>query len=231
MIIIQNIQATIRKKSLFQAAELRVERGALLALIGKNGSGKSTFLKALAGLDSLVTGKITLDGKEFMLQRNYFPSKLVSYIPVKIVPFGAISLMDFVLSGKSTERNFLDVPKREEQEEVKQLLAQFNMQHMAQDAFENLSDGEQKLALIMRSVYRDADVLLLDEPESFLDVGNRKLVFEWLKQLSEQGKTIIFSTHQPDLAAQYASGFLTIHNAEMRLEPISELNEILKAVF
>jgi iron complex transport system ATP-binding protein len=172
MIIIQNIQATIRKKSLFQAAELRVERGALLALIGKNGSGKSTFLKALAGLDSLVTGKITLDDKEFMFQRNYFPSKSVSYIPVKIVPFGAISLMDFVLSGKSTERNFLDVPKREEQEEVKRLLSQFNMEHMAQDAFENLSDGEQKLALIMRSVYRNADVLLLDAPESFLDVGN-----------------------------------------------------------
>lgn len=231
MIILNNIQATIRKKTLFQADELHVERGALLALIGKNGSGKSTFLKALAGLDTVVTGEIRLNEASYFLGKNYFPSKLVSYIPVKIIPFGAISLLDFILSGKSTERNFLDVPSQHEQQEVKDLLAQFNMVHMAFDAFENLSDGEQKLALIMRSVYRDADILLLDEPESFLDVGNRKLVFEWLKKLADQGKTIIFSTHQPDLAAQYASGFLTIHNTEMRLEPVSQLNEIVKTIF
>jgi iron complex transport system ATP-binding protein len=231
MIKLTNIQATARKRQLFQTEELSVERGGLLALIGKNGAGKSTFLKALAGLESLVSGQISIEGTTYTFGKDYFPSKRVSYIPVKIVPFGAISLLDFVLSGKSTDRNFLDVPKREEQEEVKQLLSQFNMEHMAQDAFENLSDGEQKLALIMRSVYRNADVLLLDEPESFLDVSNRKLVFEWLKQLSEQGKTIIFSTHQPDLAAQYASGFLTIHEGEIRLESVDKLNDIVNEIF
>lgn len=231
MIKLTNIQATARKRQLFQAEELSVERGALLALIGKNGAGKSTFLKALAGLESLVSGQISIEGTTYTFGKDYFPSKRVSYIPVKIVPFGAIGLLDFVLSGKSTDRNFLDVPKREEQEEVKQLLSQFNMEHMAQDAFENLSDGEQKLALIMRSVYRNADVLLLDEPESFLDVSNRKLVFEWLKQLSEQGKTIIFSTHQPDLAVQYASGFLTIHEGEIRLESVDKLNDIVNEIF
>jgi iron complex transport system ATP-binding protein len=231
MIKLTNIQASARKRQLFQAEELSVERGALLALIGKNGAGKSTFLKALAGLESLVSGQISLEGTTFTFGKDYFPSKRVSYIPVKIVPFGAISLLDFVLSGKSMERNFLDLPSQTEQQEVMDLLAQFNMQHMANDAFENLSDGEQKLALIMRSVYRNADVLLLDEPESFLDVSNRKLVFEWLKKLSEQGKTIIFSTHQPDLAAQYTSGFLTIHEGEIRLEEVSQLEYILARVF
>ena len=231
MIVLKKIQATIRKNLLFQADGLYVERGALLALIGKNGSGKSTFLKALAGLDTVLTGEIVLADESFVFGKNYFPTKRVSYIPVKIVPFGSISLLDFVLSGRSAERNFLDLPTREEQEDVKALLAQFNMEHMVMDAFENLSDGEQKLALIMRSVYRDADVLLLDEPESFLDVSNRKLVFEWLKKLADQGKTIIFSTHQPDLAAHYASGFLTIHNTELRLEPVSDLNHLLERVF
>ncbi len=231
MINLTNIQASARKRQLFQAEELNVHRGALLALIGKNGAGKSTFLKALAGLESLVSGQINLEGTRYTFGKDYFPSKSVSYIPVKIVPFGAISLLDFVLSGKSTERNFLDVPSQIEQQEVKDLLAQFNMEHMALDAFENLSDGEQKLALIMRSVYRNADVLLLDEPESFLDVSNRKLVFEWLKKLSDQGKTIIFSTHQPDLAAHYASGFLTIHDGVIRMENVSKLNDIVQTIF
>jgi ABC-type multidrug transport system ATPase subunit len=80
-------------------------------------------------------------------------------------------------------------------------------------------------------VYRNADVLLLDEPESFLDVSNRKLVFEWLKKLSDQGKTIIFSTHQPDLAAHYASGFLTIHDGVIRMENVSKLNDIVQTIF
>jgi len=231
MIKLTNIQATARKRQLFQAEELRVERGALLALIGKNGAGKSTFLKALAGLESLVSGQISIEGSIYTFGKDYFPSKRVSYIPVKIVPFGAISLLDFVLSGKSMERNFLDLPSQAEQQEVKDLLAQFNMEHMTNDAFENLSDGEQKLALIMRSVYRNADVLLLDEPESFLDVSNRKLVFEWLKKLSEQGITIIFSTHQPDLAAQFASGFLTIHEGKIRLESVDKLNAIVSEIF
>jgi len=231
MIYLTNIQSTIRQKLLFQVDELFIDRGALIALIGKNGSGKSTFLKALAGLDSLVTGHIVLNDKEYMFQKNYFPSKLVSYIPVKIVPFGAISLIDFVLSGRSGDRNFLDIPNSDEQQKVSNLLDQFNMAHMAFDSFENLSDGEQKLALIMRSVYRDADVLLLDEPESFLDVGNRKLVFEWLKKLSSQGKTIVFSTHQPDLAAQYCSVFLSINEGKLMQNSAKDYKELIDRIF
>ena len=109
MIELRNIHASVRHKTLFSADELKFQAGELVALVGKNGSGKSTFLKALAGLDSLVQGEIRLHKKTFKFQNSYFPSQIVSYIPVKIVPFGDISLLDFVLSGKSTSRNFMNM--------------------------------------------------------------------------------------------------------------------------
>lgn len=231
MITLTNIHATIRKRTLFSTDFLTVEKGALIALIGKNGSGKSTLLKAIAGLDTFVTGQICIANKTYQLQKNYFPSHLVSYIPVKIHPFGAISLQDFILSGKINKRNFLDIPSKEEHAHVLALLDQFNMRDMANDTFDALSDGEQKLALIMRSVYRNSEILLLDEPESFLDVGNRKLVFDWLKKLSDEGKTIIFSTHQPDLAALYCSKFLSIHAGRTTFQDCTALESLLQRLF
>lgn len=201
-----------------------------MALVGKNGTGKSSLLKAIAGLDSLVQGEITLKNVASTFKNNYFPSEIVSYIPVKLMPFGAVSLADFILSGKSMSRNFMDIPSQQEVEHVSQLLERFSMRHMALDSFDLLSDGEQKLALIMRSVYRDAEVLLIDEPESFLDVGNRKMIFQWLKTLAQQGKTIIFSTHQPELAAQFIDSFLVIQKEKIVFRPTKDLNEILEVL-
>ncbi len=215
---------------LFQAENIAIPQGSLVALVGKNGTGKSSLLKALAGLDSLVHGEIALRRRKSVLQTNYFPSETVSYIPVKINPFGAISLLDFVLSGKSTKRNFLDIPTKQEIDEVHGLLEQFQMHHMAQDSFEQLSDGEQKLALIMRSIHRDSEVLLLDEPESFLDVGNRKMIFEWLQNLSKKGKTVIFSTHQPELAASFVDIFLSIEENKLRARHPEEVERILEVL-
>lgn len=228
MIELRNIHASVRQKTLFSADELKFQTGELVALVGKNGSGKSTFLKALAGLDSLVQGEIRLQNKAFKFQNNYFPSQIVSYIPVKIVPFGEISLLDFVLSGKSTSRNFMDIPSFAEQEHALDLLRQFRLEKMARDSFSQLSDGEQKLALIMRSVYRNSEILLLDEPESFLDVGNRKLVFEWIKQLAQSGKTIIFSTHQPDLAAKHVDHFLFIDQENISIESTNNTERLIE---
>jgi iron complex transport system ATP-binding protein len=228
LIHLKNIQAKIRNKILFETDSIPIKKGELMALVGKNGSGKSTLLKAIAGIKTFVSGQISINENTYALQNSPIPTDLVSYIPVKIQPFGAISLMDFILSGKTKGRNFLDVPSKSEASEVFSLLAQFNMQDMSSDAFENLSDGEQKLALIMRSVYRNSEILLLDEPESFLDVGNRKLVFEWLNKLSLEGKTIIFSTHQPDLAKDYVNGFIAIHENKITVLPCVEIKQIME---
>lgn len=225
MVELNHINAVIRDRTLFQAEKLEFKEGDLIALIGKNGSGKSTLLKTISGFDTPVQGTISINKKEYSLQKNYYPSAWVSYIPVKLSPFGSISLLDFILSGKSADRNFLDIPSEKEQIEVIELLKQFKMEAMIHDPFELLSDGEQKLALILRSVYRNSQFLLLDEPESFLDVGNRKRIFEWLKELSNQGKTILFSTHQPELAAAYVKSFLCIDNQKIELKPVEKIDK------
>lgn len=231
MIRLQKIQAEVRGETLFQFDDVHFSKGSFTALLGKNGSGKSTLLRAIAGLDTSVKGSISLNNKTFQFGKNYFTNSLISYIPVKIEPFGSITLIDFVLSGRAEQRGFFDIPSCAEQKDVLVLLEQFNMHHMANDTFSDLSDGEQKIALIMRSIYKNAQILLLDEPESFLDVGNRKKVFELLRDLTKQGKTILFSTHQPDLAAQYVSGFLSIHNQIIYQHPVSDLCELMQLLF
>jgi iron complex transport system ATP-binding protein len=231
MIGLQHIKAVVRGEILFQADEVFFPKGSLTALLGRNGSGKSTLLKAIAGLESLVYGSVSLEGEIHQFQKNYFPSPLVSYIPVKIEPFGAITLFDFVLSGGAQQRGFMDIPSIDEQNKVLDLLAQFNIKSMAYDAFENLSDGEQKMALILRSIHKNAQILLLDEPESFLDVGNRRTVFRLLKELANQGKTIVFSTHHPDLAANYVNQFLAIHEQKLSLHPVNSYHDLVQLLF
>lgn len=227
MMKLNNIHVAIKHRLLFEASELAFPKGTMTALLGKNGSGKSTFLRGLCGFNQEISGDIDFFGCAMQFGKHYKPFTGMSYVPVKQPVFGQITLLDVVLSGRSAARNFLDLPSKEEQQEALDVLDIFGLQKFSSQIFTELSDGEQKMGLIARSIFQNAAVILLDEPEAFLDVGNRARMFKELRKLADEGKIIILSTHQPQLAVQYCDFVAYIHDQQMVVFDAQECTEEL----
>lgn len=227
MLQVTKAHIKIENRALFDCDHFSLKKGQITALLGKNGTGKSTFLSAICRLNNYLSGECVLDEKSIFELPQKVILKKIAIVPVKQLVFGKLSLIDLVLSGKMAERNFLDITKKEDVHKANAILEQLGMASFSEQLFSNLSDGEQKLGLLAKALFQEADYLFLDEPEAFLDVGNRIKVFKILKSLAEQGKSILFSTHQPDLAKNYCSHIAFIANGNLKTTKPSDYNEEL----
>ncbi|MEO9257524.1 MAG: ABC transporter ATP-binding protein [Crocinitomicaceae bacterium] len=227
MIKLHNCNISIGEKQLFNCPSFTLEKGQMIALLGRNGSGKSTFLRALCGFNKSLVGECWIDEKPFIQLHQKEIQKKIAYVPVKQEVFGKIRLKDLVLSGNMAERNFMDLIRKEEVFEAMKILNQLNIGHLSENLFVQLSDGEQKLGLLAKALFQDADYLFLDEPEAFLDVGNRMKMFAELQKIAQEGKSVFFSTHQPDLAKKYCTHVAFIENQVLKIIDANLCNEQL----
>lgn len=227
MISLQNIRVAIMDRILFETNHFSLNKGTMTALLGKNGSGKSTFLRGLCGFNQEISGSINYFGCDMMFGKQFKPFNGIAYVPVKQTVFGRITLLDVVLSGRSASRNFLDLPAKGEKEEALNVLEIFNLTSFSDSIFTELSDGEQKMGLVARAIFQNADVILLDEPEAFLDVGNRARMFKELRKLADSGKIILLSTHQPQLAVKYCDEVAFIQNCQLQVVAATECTDAL----
>jgi len=171
-----------------------VASGHVFAVLGPNGRGKTTLLKLIAG--SLAPG-------EGEVRR----SRAAAFLPQSLaVPFG-YSVFDMVLMGRARHVRTLAVPSRADEAIARDAIGRLNLSALTSRSFDRLSGGEQRLVLFARALAAQADILVLDEPASGLDLKNQGIVLRWIRRLAGDGMTVIFTTHQPqhaDLVADEA---------------------------
>lgn len=184
--------------------------GSLTALIGRNGSGKSTLLRSIAGLHKNYSGSILLFGKDI---RDLSPaqlSKTVAFVNTRRPNLPSIKCYDLVALGRSPHTGWNGKLSPNDHQIVKEALEAVGMSGFASRRFNTLSDGESQKIMIARAIAQDTPVILLDEPTSFLDIPNRHEVVSLLRALTDKGRTIIFSTHELDIAKKYAHNILNL---------------------
>jgi iron complex transport system ATP-binding protein len=164
------------------ASHLEINRPSLIALIGENGSGKSTFLKSISGLIDPLEGAIKNQhpGSVYLAAGRNFSQNLT-----------VVELL--LLAQKDYQAHILEAKSNVDFNPV---LASFGIADSANTKLSFLSDGQYQLAALAFCLQKDANLLLLDEPFSFLDYKNKKIVFNQLKKIVlEHNKNVIFSTH------------------------------------
>lgn len=184
-------------KFVLQNLNAAFPEGKLIALIGKNGSGKSTLLECISGMNEF-SGVVELDGRSIDdYSINEFSKKL-AYIPQQTQINLDFTVREFIsfgrnphvsLFGKLTDDDYLQIENNAKVCGIEKLL---------ENDINKISGGERQLAYIARALTQDASVILMDEPAAFLDFGNQQKLFFILRQLIEKGKTIIFTTHNPN---------------------------------
>jgi iron complex transport system ATP-binding protein len=175
--------------------------GELIALIGRNGIGKSTLLRTLTGLQQPLGGEIFYNGKNI---RDYSRMELaqeVGYISTEIVKVSNMSVYDLVALGRFPHTNWIGKIEKKDHEVIMDALKKISMEHYHRKFVSELSDGERQKTMIARILAQDTGVMIMDEPTAFLDVAGKYEILQLMHKLSNNsGKTIIFSTHDLQMA-------------------------------
>jgi iron complex transport system ATP-binding protein len=194
---VKNISVVRGKKNVLSNLNFAFSFGEMVAVEGNNGSGKSTFLEALAGLIQCTQGEILLDGKD--LSRLSFAERadFISFIPSRKTTAAALEVITAVavgdLSGKKSGR-------------VEEALAKFNLNELQNNLLTELSDGEYQRVQLARVWVQNTPIVLLDEPAAHLDAHARIALFEELvKWTKEENKLVILCSHELQLNKQFAS--------------------------
>ena len=183
---------------------LDVPAGARVAILGPNGGGKTTLLHVLLGLLPPAAGTLLVDGKPPSAYSRRGLSRLIGLVPQnEHIPFD-FTLLDYVLLGRAPYLGPLELPGAADLDVAREALDAVGLRSQRHRPVTALSGGERQLGMIARALAQAPRILLLDEPTSHLDLANRQAVQRVLDKLARQGVTVVFSTHDPHLAAGMA---------------------------
>lgn len=190
---------------------LTVPRGERVALVGSNGAGKSTFLKAAAGLLPVEKGALETGGRPVGWCRCR-----VAYLPQRAEVDWRFpgSAADLVLTGRSSHLGWFRRPGAEDRALALRSLERVGLAAVGDRPLHRLSGGQQQRLLIARALAQEADLLLLDEPLNAVDAGTRAAVGGILRDLCREGKSVVMATHH--LGGPGEEADRAIHLAEGR---------------
>lgn len=177
-------------------ANITVQKAEIMALLGANGSGKSTMMKVLGGLIRADEGSIFLNGEEIRIERSNDVHKYkiaIGLQDLSLIP--TLSVMDNILLGIEPRKG-LFVDKKEASERIGPILSRLGITYDPSVLVSDLAPSEQSMVEIAKAIARDPDILVLDEVTASLHSHEVDLVFEELKRLKAQGKAIVIVTHR-----------------------------------
>lgn len=177
-----------------------VPRGRILSLLGPNGCGKSTLLKIMLGLLRPRSGTVSLDGREVNSLTVEQRARKMAYVPQAHALSFPYRVIDVVLLGRLAHQSFFEVYSPEDRKLANAALQRVGIEHLAARSYTQISGGERQLALIARALAQGAEILIMDEPVNGLDYGNQLRLLQEIRTLSDEGYTVVKSTHFPDHA-------------------------------
>jgi iron complex transport system ATP-binding protein len=175
---------------------LTVRRGEFLAVIGPNGAGKSTLLRCLDGLLAPTAGRIEVAGRPLASYRRRELARIISYVPQSELHPQPFTVATFVAMARYPHLGAWGAPRATDVEAIRSALQMTATASLAERSLDSLSGGERQRVLIAAALAQGGEILLLDEPTTFLDYRHQALTIELLDRLhGDGGRTIVAATH------------------------------------
>jgi iron complex transport system ATP-binding protein len=202
----QNLVGGYTTTPIIHGIDLALQQGEWLSLVGANGSGKSTLLKLLSRILQPQKGTVILDGKAIHSQPAQVVAQKLAILPQQQTIPAGLTVRQLVSLGRTPHQPWwqweLD---REDRQKVDEAIVETGIEQFSDRLVENLSGGERQRAFLALALAQAPQVLLLDEPTTYLDIHYQLQLLELLKQLNQQQKlSIVTVLHEVNLAARYS---------------------------
>jgi ABC-type Mn2+/Zn2+ transport system ATPase subunit len=215
IITLKNLAIGYDGLAVLSGISLEMERGSFTAILGANGTGKSTLLKTLLKLQPPINGQIQIE-----------PPAAFGYVPqaIQFDPLYPLTGFDVALMGTFRRIGPMSFPSRAEKDFARECLQATAATEFADKKFSQLSGGQKQRVLIARALATKPDILVLDEPTAGVDVKATHALLEFISQIHEERKlTVLLVTHDLPLVKKHAQQIIWLHNGEVLHGSVAEL--------
>ena len=213
---LEKLRFAYREQAVFRCLDLAVPRGDMVAVLGPNGTGKTTLMCLASGAVRPSAGRVLLFDRDLAEIAPRPRARLVAVVPQETPLLYDFAVEEVVLMGRSPHTGLLGLERTRDREVARAAMATTGVSHLATRSFRALSGGERQRVLIARALAQETPLLLLDEPTAFLDLRHQLAVYDLLRTLNhESGLTLVLASHDVNLAARHCSRLVLLRDGEV----------------
>lgn len=217
---VRDLTVAYRDKPVLWDIDMDVPYGVLMAIVGLNGAGKTTLIKSILGLLKPAAGKVLIDGKPYGKVRD-----IVGYVPQR----GSVdwdfpaSVLDVVLMGSYGGLGWVRRPGKREREKAFESLDKLGIREFSSRQISELSGGQQQRVFLARAIQQEAQIYLMDEPFQGVDATTERAIIGLLRELREQGKTVVAVHHDLQTVSEYFDWVAMLNVRSIACGPVKEV--------
>ncbi len=215
MIRVEDVSVSLGGTEILTDVSLRADREELVGLIGPNGAGKTTLLRVASGVLDPDAGRVTVEGDQVHDLSSRAASRRVAVVPQDTAVSFSFDVGSVVEMGRHPYRGRFGSVDPEGRERVESAMERTDVARFAERSIESVSGGERRRALLARALAQDTPVLLLDEPTASLDVTRGVETLSLVRDLVDDGRTVIAAIHDLDLAARFCDEIVVLVDGEV----------------
>lgn len=241
MLEVKNLTYRVGSREILDGVSLTARDGEITLLVGNNGSGKTTLLRAVTAYHenrAHISGNISIDGESAALLTPRIIASRIALMP-QTLPIPKMTVRELVALGRSADRSPFSRETEEDRKAIEEAIAALELSDFADTPLAHLSGGERQSAYLSLLLAKGAKNLILDEPASALDSKNRRRLFSFLREMRDEGRTVLTVLHDLTEASELADRIVVLDKrrvafdgapSELRKSDIPEVLFGLQAV-
>lgn len=216
MLRINNIRAGYGNKAIIDDISFNLEKGDIAVIVGRNGCGKSTLLKTIVRETHIESGEIFIDNVDLQKISRKDIALNIAFVEQDLSSEIEFTALQYTMLGRTPHNSIFKLNDSKKDVEAALLaLKTTNCEHLRDTPVNKLSGGEKQLVMIAKAIAQDTPIIILDEPTSNLDITNQLEIINLLKELKNQGKTIIAVIHDINVAIGIADRLIMMKNGKI----------------
>lgn len=213
---IENINLQYGTGEILKKVSFDTQKGDFISIIGPNGSGKTSLLKAIAGITPICGGEIRLHQKDISKISRKEMARQIAVVPQQNLESSLFTVMETVLMGRTPHLSLVGIETQHDYEQARSAMRFTDVEHLAERRISELSGGERQRVTIARAICQEAEIILLDEPTSALDFSHQVRIMDLMQRMIEDKQTtIIMISHDLNLSAMYSNRILVLKDGKI----------------
>jgi len=209
------VDVSVSKTPILREVSAQFEKGKITAIIGPNGCGKTTLLQTLNGMSTVTSGKIFLDGEDFLKLPQRQRARRLSFMPQFRESAPNISVTGLVEHGRFPYMGFSRRMSEKDKVAVEKAIEFTNLSQNRNDMVNELSGGLAQRVYLAMQIAQSSDYMVMDEPMNYLDFPAQRDMYSLIKRLKDEGKTIVLVLHDLNRALQIADTLLVMQDRKI----------------